>query len=261
MTIDPFHELVFGDRAAAQADFDARFKTELDSVVADIGHSFSVLVLTTIKGEVLFPGPRYDAFALLNEAVNFLVSSLHLARQGTRVEALALLRVGVEAACVAIHLVLDADAHARYVRTPGKSYDSARSISFAKQYIDRVGEFWGALSQAAIHPNRLAFGPRVEGTGALGIRVGRQRSDPKTEKLTLTLISVASAMVLRASEVVLFTPAPEDPTWLLLVGGKMKTLALADDLLRKRFSALDAFSPKAPNIREYASGEGRGLRS
>lgn len=115
MTIDPLHDLVFGDRAAAQADFDARYKTELDNVVADIGHSFSVLVLTTIKGKELLPGPRYDAFALLNEAVNFLVSSLHLARQGTHVEALALLRVAVEAACVAIHLVLDADAHARYV--------------------------------------------------------------------------------------------------------------------------------------------------
>jgi hypothetical protein len=240
-----FRELVFGDPAAAQADFDARYKMEVDGVVADIERSFSTLVMTVIKDEELFPGPRYDSFALLNEAVTFLVSSLHLTRQGTRVGALALLRVAVEAACVAIHLALEADAYARYIGTSGKAYDSARAISFAKQHIHRVGEFWGTLSQAAIHPNRLAFGPRVEGTGTLGIRVGRQRSDANTEKLTLTLLSIASVVVLRASEVALFKPYPEDRMWLVLVGSKMKMLALADDLLQKRFRALDALSPKA----------------
>ena len=68
------------------------------------------------------------------------------------------------------------------------------------------------------------------------------------EELTLMLISIASLMVLQASELVLFTPDPKDRTWLLLVGGKMKKPALADYLLKKRFSALEAFSPNALNV-------------
>ena len=232
-----FRELVFGDRAAAQADFDARYKTEIHSVVADIERSFSTLLMTALKDDKLFPGPLYDSFALLNEAVSLLVSSLHLARQGTRVEALALLRVAVEAACVAIHLVRDADAYKKYADRSGKTYDSARAVSFAKPLIHRVGEFWGAMSQAAIHPNKHAFGPRTE-----GIRIGKKRPDPKSESLTLILISIAALMVLRAAEVALFRPDPENRMLLVLVGADMKMLALADDLLRKRFEALDARS-------------------
>lgn len=240
-----FQELVFGEHAKAETEFDIKHKLAVDRVVADIERIFNTLVMVTVHDTKLFLGPRYDSFSLLNEALSFLVSSLHLVRQGMRVESLALLRVAVEAASVAIHVVLEAKAHARYVENAGKHYSSPRAVSFAKHHIHRISEFWGALSQAAIHPNRRAFGPRMEDEGVSVVRVGRQRADPKQEEVTLALVSTASLMVLRAAEIVLFKPDAQKPMLVVLEGTSMKMLALADGLLRERFLTLDQLSFRA----------------
>ncbi len=242
MEADLFRELVFGDRIRVQSDFDATHQAAIEVVVADIQRSYSTLVMVTMNDANLFPGARYDSLSLLNEALRFLVSSLHLVRQGACVDALALLRVAVEAACVSVHVVLEANAYADYVGNSGKSYDSSRAISFAKSHIHRVGELWGALSQAAIHPNRRAFGLRIEPGGTASIGIGRQKPGPRQDVVTLTLISIAAAMVLQAVESALFEPDPGNRTVLQLVGTNMKMLATADRLLRKRFRNLEELS-------------------
>jgi hypothetical protein len=238
--VDLVRAFVFDRRVQVQSEFDSLHQENINGVVADIGRTYSLFVMGMLNGDRLpQPGSRYDGFALLNEGLSLLVSGLNLARQRARIDAMAVLRVAVEAACVAIHIVCDSDAYEQYAGRTGKKYDSGKAISFAKPHVHRVGEFWGALSHAAIHPNRIIFGPRVADDGSHSISIGMPSANPEQDAFSLTMVSIASLMVFRAAEIALFEPDPLHPGMLQFVGTNLSTWPSGDRVLQERFTQMD----------------------
>lgn len=241
---EPLGEFVFGQREKARSEFDSLHGSSINTLVADIGRTYAVLVLSVTEGAELFPGCRFDGFSLLNSALQSLVSSLQLIRQRARVDAFALLRVAVESACVAVHVVLDAHAYSEYVGGSDQKYDATRAISFANAHIYRVGKFWGALSQTAIHPNARAFGPHPTSDRGLGITVGAPAPSLEQERVSLLVISIAALIVFRAAELVLFARDPDRPEILRLCGTNWTVSEIGNSVLEKRFQELSATVPE-----------------
>jgi hypothetical protein len=262
-------QFVFDRRIRTQSEFDELHQEDIENVVADIGRTYSVFNLIILKSNGQFSQLElyFDKLSLLNEGLSLLVSGLGLVRQRARLEAMALLRVAVEAACVAVHIAFDSDAYARYSGQIAKRYDSGAAITFAKPHIHRVGEFWGGLSRAIVHPNRIGFGPRIANDGALSINIGESSADSTQDLLSLAMVSIASLMVFRAAELALFEPDLSQPDMLRLVGNNLRTWPTADRLLKDRFDRLDeltAFSsqarrPRGPDGGATSSVEGKSM--
>lgn len=232
----PLREFVFNRREDAQAEFDTLHQEAIETVVADIGRTHAVLILSVTQGSRLYPGCRFDGFALLNAALESLVSNLHLSRQRAGIDALALLRVAVESACVAVHIVNDSGAYLQYLDGV-KKYQTGRAISFAKTQIARVGEFWGGLSEVAVHPNATTFGPRHSEKGNV-ITVGRLEPNPEQEQLQLLMVSLAALIVFRAAELVLFEREDDEFFPLRLCGTDWCVSEIADGVLETRYLQL-----------------------
>jgi hypothetical protein len=231
---------IFQQREDARKEFDERYRAQLDDAVADIGRLYSFLTIAVIEGVDLGLGPRFDGFALLKTALEFLVSSLHLCRDGARLDSFALLRVAIEAGCTAVHIVEDVEAHEQYAGRRGRRYDSGRAISYAKKHIHRVEELWSALSQAAIHPSRNFFGPQRQADGSQSIKFGPILPNARECALLMLTLSIATMIVNRACEVVLLIDDGQAAGWLRLIGTKFIVTANANASLKEQFGRLDA---------------------
>ena len=219
-----------------QCAFDEAYKVDLDTAIGDIEMPLFTLVLAAFKGEIQVAGGRYHAVALLNNALETLVSSLQLLRQAATTQGLSLLRIALEAGAVAIWITSDNEALSRYVRRD-RRFESARAISFTRKKLSQLPEFWGFLSQARIHPNVKVFGPREGPTGSATISFMRRELDSDRDLGALRAFSVAAAMLLRAAELALLVDDPGHPGWLRLPGSDFIVTATAVSLLDSRYPA------------------------
>lgn len=242
---DAIADYIFNRRDEARSAFDEQHQELIGKAVAEIGRSYSFLVIASIEGADLRPGPRLDGYALVKSALDSLVSSLHLTRDGAYLDALALLRIAVEAACVAVHIVDSPEAYEQYSGRRGRPYDSGRAVSFSKKRIHRIEKFWSTLSHAAIHPSQRFYGPQPLGDGGLSINFGPVAVNSRDCELLMLILSIAALIVHRACEVVLLVDDEQRAGWMRLVGTNWIATAHGDVFLRRKFDELDAFTTRA----------------
>lgn len=229
-------DFIMTDPPILQSAFDEAYKAELEAAIGDIEMPLFTLVMAGFKGEIQADGSRFHALALLNNALETLVSSLQLLRQAATADGLALLRIAVEAGAVAIWISSDQAAFSQYARRD-RRFESARAIACTREKLPQLPEFWGALSQATIHPNVRFFGPRPGPTGRATISLLRRELDPNRDRGALRAFSVAAAMLLRAAELALLVDDSEHPGWLRLPGSDFTVTATAASLLDSRYQA------------------------
>jgi len=140
------------DPPLIRSAFDQSYEAELAAAIGNMDQPLFTLVMAGFQGEIGTGGARFHALALLKGAVETLASSLELIRQAATVDGLALLRIAIEAAAVAVWIAADDEAFAKYSQRDRK-FESTRAITCVREKLPELPEFWGALSQATIHPN------------------------------------------------------------------------------------------------------------
>ena len=229
-------DFIMTDPQILQSAFDEAYKAELDVAIGDIEMPLFTLIQAAFKGEIQIGGGRHHAVALLNNALETLISSLQLLRQAATTQGLALLRISLEADAVAIWITSDNEALSQYARRDG-NFKSVRAISFTRKKLPQLPEFWGALSQATIHPNVTVFGPLEGPNGSATISFMRRELDPNRDRGALRALSVGAAMLLRAAELALLVDDPGHPGWLRLPGSDIIVTGTAASLLDIRYQA------------------------
>ena len=235
MSSDITHDLVLTYRESAQNKFDQVHGEDLAALVGDVSQVHSILLMDVLEGDPMSKDRRFHGFALLNRCLDSLVSAIQLVRQGATEDAFSLLRIVLETAAVAVHINLDPDAFSSYRGLSGRKYDSGRAIGSVREKIPRLPEFWGALSQAAVHTNVRTFGPRVNSDGSESITMGNREPDPLRDRGGLYGVSCATAFVLRAAELVLLEEYSACPGWLRLPNSNSIVTALGESLVEKRY--------------------------
>ena len=225
---------VMDDALVIRSAFDQSYKAELAATIGNIDQPLFTLVMAGFQGEIGAGSARFHALALLKGAVETVISSLELIRQAATVDGLALLRIAVEAAAVAIWIAADDEAFSEYSRRD-RNFKSPRAIACVREKLPELAEFWGALSQATVHPNIRVFGPRPSPTGGATIAFLRRELDPIRDHMALRALSVAAAILLRAAELALLIDDPEHPGWLRLPGSDFSVTATAASLLDRRY--------------------------
>lgn len=247
MTFDPKNNSVISEREMTATSFDRANEEALSVSFGDIELVRVTLFQAALKSEPKTFDSWFHGVALLNRAQGTLVSSIYLARHRVCGDAFALLRVVVETAAVAVHVTTDRVAFERYIGTSGKKYNAPKAIRVVQSLMPRLPEVWGALSQAAIHPNVCTFGPSREEGGHRVIHISGRDKDPTQDRLSLRGVSLAAALVLRAAEIVLFDEISTEPGWLQLRGGTTRATATAEGLVERRYREFTSREPVAPN--------------
>ena len=191
-------------REHTASEFDQAHAAQLDQSLSDLQKVLSLKYILILKGCDLGTGARFQAFALTKTALDVLVSALQMTRQRAGIEAVALLRVALEAACTSHHIVRDENAYKQYL---AGRYGSTRAITHMKADIPCIGEIWGAFSSAGVHTLFRTFGPRnrVDGDGTVAAEVrldnfGARPSTPQEDALLLTAVSLVAMILLRILE-------------------------------------------------------------
>ena len=126
-------------RETTAREFDAANSAEVAETLQELQKIRAVLFFDGSMGCDLGVHVRFDAFALAEKALNVLVSAFQMARQRAQIETMALLRVALEAACTALHIVKDPNAYADYTCGENKS---TKAITSAKLVIPLAGTLW-----------------------------------------------------------------------------------------------------------------------
>ncbi len=246
MSVDPINDSVMREREITATSFDRANEKALAVSLGDIEFIRVTLTFAVLKSDPTTFDQWYHAIALLHRARETLVSSIYLARHRVVGDAFVLLRVAVESAAVAVHISRDRVAFERYMGPSGKKYKASHAIGEVRSLIPRLPEVWGALSQAAIHPNVHTFGPSLEeGSGNRVIHLSGRNAHPFQDRLSLHGVSLAAAFVFRAAELVLFDESSTEPGWLQLPGDAMRATATAECLVERRYQEFTSWEQKA----------------
>jgi hypothetical protein len=218
-------QYAFRAREKTYLEFDENNKAQLETTLAELQKILNIKLLVISVGcdFDINNQARYDAFALTKNALDILVSALHMARQRAVLETMSLLRVALECGSTALHIAKDSDAYVRYKKC---DYNSTKAISFAKQFIPILGEVWGAFSNTAVHANMIGFGPKIKSdekgtiSRVVKLEYGSRKLHPIQDKVVLTSISLVSAMVLKITELILFEKSQLHEKALRLAGTK-----------------------------------------
>jgi hypothetical protein len=232
-------------RELTTQDFDAKNKEQLGIALGNLQKILVVKNLIVTRGCDFSGEAGYHAFALTKSALDFLISALHLARQRAVTEMMCLLRMSLESASTAIHIFNNSEAFEHY---SSNRYHSTRAISFAKQFIPMVGEYWGILSENAVHTNALGHGARLR-TGSDGkaaftvlLEYGARDHQPVQDKVSLTMISLIANIVLKMTELILFEVNSAFEGTLQLRGTKTVYISNTDQKVMEYDRELQAFS-------------------
>jgi hypothetical protein len=234
-------ERILGRREKVAPEFDGMHRELLDRTIDDIDRPFQFIGRCALLGAKLHLDPRFEALSLLNASLELVISGLHASRQRAHHSALALLRVAVESACVAVHIALEPGAHGQYLG--GRSYKSPRAVTFAKARLHRVGELWGGLSRAATHPNPVTFGPVADEQGRFSVTMGTTTATPERDRVSLLIVSLAALSAFRAAELVFLEREPSVAPFLRVAGTRFACNEIAEKLLKDRYQELDAARP------------------
>ncbi len=225
---------------AIRADFDKAYEAELGEVSRSLNQPLFTLMMAGFEGDVGEDSARFHALALLNTAVETVVSGLELIRQAATANGLALLRIAIESAAVAMWIAADSKAFSEYSRS-GRKFASTRAIPFVRENLPELPEFWGELSKTTVHPNVIVFGPRRDSAAdGQTITFLRRELDLTRDRRALRASSVAAAMLLRVAELTFLVDDPERPGWLRLPDSRFTVTATAARLLDRRYCEFKA---------------------
>lgn len=223
-----------------RAEFDKAYEAELADVIGSLNQPLFTLLMAGLQSKLGEDSARFHALAVLKAGVEAVVSGLELIRQAATTNGLALLRIAVESASVAMWIAADSKAFSEYLR-PQRKFSSTKAIGFTRDKLPELGEFYGVLSQTTVHPNVIGFGPRADSAGdGQTITLLRRELDPIRDRMALRASSVAAAMLLRAAELIFLVDDPEHPGWLRLPGSGFTVTASAAGLLDRRYREFKA---------------------
>lgn len=234
----------FDVREATTRDFDDKNKAQLEAILAELGKILTIEIFTVAREGDLTIGARFDSFALSKNAVDILISALHMARQRAIMETLVLLRVALETGGTALHISKDAIAYEQYKN--GK-YHSTDSIKCANKDIPNFGKIWGLLSNHAVHITKLGYGPvlkQEEGnlSPTISIQYSIRAGHPFDDHKLLSFISLIIAVVLKITEITLFQQSHLGKPWLNLLGTQMEYFHDTDALISKYLADITSIS-------------------
>ncbi len=234
---DTIRSHIYGLRASTTGAFDERNRDLIGAVEQDLANIYRVLFWTVVYGGTMSIGRSMAALALFNRASETLVSAFHLARQRATAESMALMRIAIEAGCSAVWILEQARAWEEFSSERIGKFKATAAIRYAKKYIPRVHELYVRLSQVYLHPNRLAFGSLITDEGA-AVKIGSRDASQEEDNVVLIALSLASGMVLKAMEVTLLEPVPEDSSLLRVPGSRKRVRAVADQLIENRYATI-----------------------
>ncbi len=230
---------VFGVREATERDFDDANKHALRETLGEIGRLIYLKLMCIIKGTYLPPGPHLEAFSLFVKSVDVLISALHMVRQRSHIEALALVRISLETASTALHIFKNSEEYEKYLNN---KYKSTKAISFSKKHVPIVGELWGALSKLAVHINPIAYGSRQiedeEGnlSRAVKLEIESRKVYSEQDQHFLIIIKLVSNIILKIAELLFFKKSEKHEGFLELIGTNMMVGGVkADNLINKYY--------------------------
>ena len=234
-------------REETTRDFDGKNKAEIELTLSQM-RKLLVIKLMAMAESGVNSEARFEAYSINKQVLDILVSALQMARQRGAIEVLTLLRVALEASCTALQISRNEEALRRYIA--GK-YKSTNAVTFAKTLLPIVGEIYGALSQAAIHINQVAYGPRIEEVE--GDNLGRSISldftirdgGPIQDSLLLSSISLVALIALKMYELALFDEDDSLKGWFKLSGTSVRYLSNSEELISKYLEEIKA----APGMR------------
>jgi hypothetical protein len=221
-------------------DFDNRNKAKLETTLERM-RMLLVIKLLALAENGINTQARFQAYSINKQVLDILVSALQMARQRGALEVFTLLRVALEASCSVLQISRDEDAYHQYML--GR-YKSTNAITFAKEFVPVVGEVYGALSKAAIHINRVAYGPRQEQdksddiseTISFDFEIRERR--PIQDGLLLSFISLVSLIALKIYEVALFEKDDSLEGWLKLSGTRIKYISRSDAMISEHLEEI-----------------------
>lgn len=236
---DSLRAHIYGQRADATRDFDARNRDLVGVVEKDLANVYLILFWTVIYGGTLGPGRSMEALALFNRASETIVSAFHLVRQRATHEGIALLRIAIEAASSAVHITEDPNAWAEFNTLRLGRYKATHAVRYAKKHVCQVHEFYTRLSQVYLHANRFAFGSLPGNGNGPQLTIGNREADHEEDIVALITVSVAAGMVLKMMETVLLAPDPADPDILVVPGSSRTVRPTADRVIADRYATIE----------------------
>ena len=138
------------DREKTIVSFDHDYNEKIIDIIANLNTMLYNFVYFFFKAPNQVFYDEKDSTFLLLRSIDYLFSAISLMRQRACFETLTILRLAIETSSTAFHVCKDKEKLKEF--KAGK-YNSTKSIKFAKKYIPRLGEIWGALSQSAVHIN------------------------------------------------------------------------------------------------------------
>lgn len=152
-----------------------------------------------------------DSLQLIDRAIKLNANCLELVKRIDFVEATILTRSIIEFCSTAIALSKDAKIYNAF--SSSKNFDSAKTISKAKEFIPELGKLWGEISNSIIHVNQKMHGVQkfVDATGGDRIELKifhvtcLESIVPEDAEAILDHIELITYLILYTMEVVCFT--------------------------------------------------------
>ena len=216
-------------------DFDGKNKDQLKSTLCQLQQLLTIKLVAAAEGGINTQA-QFQAFSVIKRVLDLLVSAVQMARQRAAIEVFILLRIALEAGSTALQISRDEEAYRQYVI--GK-YNSPKAITFAKSIIPEIGEVYGHLSKAAVHTNRVAYGPLAEQdengdlTETLTFEFILREHLPIQDSILLSFISLIAVIVLKITELVLLKEDDSLKGWFQLPGTRMKYISNSDKRIAK----------------------------
>lgn len=153
------------------ASFDSAIGDDLIQVSDLVGKAYSILTPRFVQADFFDQNRAPTCARLLNTAMTTLLSCIHLARGGYRLQCMSLSRGILETVSTVINLMVEPNATEAF--HAGK-LQSTKSIGIAKKVIPDFGRIYGYFSNeyvhiGSMHTNLNQTTPYKKGDEALGV--------------------------------------------------------------------------------------------
>jgi hypothetical protein len=198
--------LVFDRRQNEETEFRKYYKKEINNI---LGHINNIRLIQKIfyLSEPKTTSSIFEEISLVNKSIDFIASSLILLSHGSILESLTLLRMSIESSCSALLIHFNENERDHFYSNNIRKFKSSKAISYAKKKVKYVGELYGILSNAAVHVNKISFGPKIVhkedgGKAILNIEPFYLEESIKNKKAFLLLIYLVTFITERINEII-----------------------------------------------------------
>jgi hypothetical protein len=197
------------DREKTIVSFDHDYNEKIIDIIANLNTMMFNFTYFLFKAPNQVSDEK-DSIFLLFRSIDYLFSAINLMRQRACFETLTILRLVIETSSTAFHISKDKEKLKEF--KAGK-YKSTKSINFAKKYIPRLGEIWGALSQSAVHVNpRHGIYAYIKDEYLVeegDIRFGEKEKNEKQDYMLITLTKLSYNIIYRFFELIFYQDAKD----------------------------------------------------